>query len=124
MLARNALKAMGLLAQFGLKGDILPMDTDLPVADLLVNSSPLGMVGKDALNIDLSPLPDHAIIYDIVYTPLNTELLKQARQRNLTAIDGLDMFIGQAAIAFELLFDVAPPADCEDELRKLLTDIL
>lgn len=124
ILARNSLKAMGLLAQFGLKGDILPMDSALPSADLLVNSSPLGMVGKDALEIDLSPLPDHAIVYDIVYTPLKTELLKQAKQRNLAAIDGLDMFIGQAAIAFELFFETPPPADCEDELRNMLIDVL
>lgn len=120
MLARNSLKAMGLLASFGLKGDILPMDSVLPSADLLVNCSPLGMVGQDPLVVDLTPLPDDAIIYDIVYSPLKTELLKQARARKLLAIDGLDMLIGQAAIAFELFFGSPPPADCEDELRKLL----
>lgn len=124
LLARNALKAMGLLAQFGLKGEILPMDCVLPSADLLVNSSPLGMVGQEALTIDLSPLPDHSIVYDIVYTPLKTELLKQARARQLLAIDGLDMLIGQAAIAFELFFGAPPPADCEDELRALLLESL
>lgn len=124
ILARSSLKAMGLLASYGLKGDILPMDSALPPADLLVNTSPLGMIGKDPLLIDLSPLPENAIIYDIVYTPLKTELLKQARARQLLAIDGLDMFIGQAALAFELFFGSPPPADCEDELRKLLiTDL-
>lgn len=120
ILARNSLKAMGLLANFGLKGDILPMDNALPPADLLVNSSPLGMVGQAPLIIDLTPLPDQAVIYDIVYSPLKTELLKQARARQLLAIDGLDMLIGQAAIAFELFFNSPPPADCEDELRKIL----
>lgn len=122
ILARNSLKAMGLLAHFGLKGDILPMDSALPSADLLINSSPLGMVGKDPLVVDLTPLPDHAIVYDIVYIPLKTDLLKQAKKRHLIAIDGLDMLIGQAAIAFELFFGSPPPADCEDELRKLLID--
>jgi len=120
ILARNSFKAMGLLSQFGIKGEILPIDADLPTADLLINASPLGMVGKEALQINLNPLPDHAIIYDIVYTPLKTELLKQARTRKLLAIDGLDMLIGQAAIAFELFFESPPPADCEEELRNLL----
>ncbi len=124
ILARNALKAMGLLAQFGLKGDVLPMDHALPKADLLVNSTPLGMTGKEPLAIDLSPLPQDAIVYDIVYTPLKTDLLKQAQRLNLHAIDGLDMLIGQAAIAFELLFGTSPPSDCEDELRSLLVAAL
>jgi shikimate dehydrogenase len=47
-------------------------------------------------------------------------LLAAARARSLETVDGLDMLIGQAAIAFELFFGEAPPADCEDELRALL----
>lgn len=121
MLARSQLKAMGLLARFGLKGDVLAMDAELPNADLLVNSSPLGMVGKEPLEISLDGLADDATIYDIVYTPLDTELLKSARARGMAAIGGLDMFIGQAALAFELFFNSPPPDDCEDELRELLT---
>ena len=49
VLARNALKAAGLLAQFGLKGQVLPMDARLPNATLLVNASPLGMKGQEPL---------------------------------------------------------------------------
>jgi len=120
ILARSQLKAMGLLSRFGLKGDVLAMDTELPKADLLVNTSPLGMVGKEPLEISLDGLPDDATVYDIVYNPLDTELLKSARMRGMEAIDGLDMFIGQAALAFELFFKSPPPDDCEDELRKLL----
>jgi shikimate dehydrogenase len=59
-------------------------------------------------------------VYDLVYAPLETGLLKAARARNLDTVDGLDMLIGQAALAFELFFGVAPPADCEDELRARL----
>jgi shikimate dehydrogenase len=47
-------------------------------------------------------------------------LLAAARQRGLATIDGLDMLIGQAAVAFGLFFGQAPPDDCEDELRDLL----
>jgi shikimate dehydrogenase len=120
ILARSGLKAAGLLAQFGLKGKVLPLDTRLPSASLLVNTSPLGMTGQPPLIIDLSPLPDDALVYDIVYTPLETELLKSARARDLDTVDGLDMLIGQAALAFQLFFGVAPPADVEDELRARL----
>jgi shikimate dehydrogenase len=120
LLARSGLKAAGLLAQFGLKGKVLPLDTRLPSAQLLVNTSPLGMTGQPPLEIDLSPLPGDALVYDIVYAPLETALLKQARARDLDTVDGLDMLIGQAALGFELFFGRAPPADCEDELRDRL----
>ena len=121
ILARNGLKASGVLMQSGLKGDVLSLDASLPDADLLVNTSPLGMVGQPELEIDLSPLPEHALVYDIVYTPLETGLLKKAKSRELETIDGLDMFIGQAALAFELFFGQAPPMEHDEELRKLLT---
>jgi len=120
LLARNALKAAGLLAHFGLKGSILPMDARLPPTQLLVNASPLGMTGQEALEIDLEPLPDDALVYDLVYAPLETPLLAAAKARGLDHIDGLDMLIGQAALAFELFFGQPPPADCEDELRERL----
>jgi shikimate dehydrogenase len=120
ILARSPLKAAALLSHFGLKGKVLPMDAALPSVALLVNTSPLGMVGQLPLMVDLSPLPGDATVYDIVYTPLETGLLKAARQRDLETVDGLDMLIGQAALAFELLFGQAPPEDCEDELRELL----
>jgi shikimate dehydrogenase len=120
ILARSPLKAAALLSHFGLKGQVLKMDALLPPAELLVNSSPLGMTGQPPLEIDLSVLPENAVVYDIVYSPLETQLLAQARNLGLDTVDGLDMLIGQAAFAFELFFGKAPPADCEDELRALL----
>ena len=120
LLARNGLKAAGILAQLGIKGEILPMDCKLPPAALLVNTSPLGMTGQLPLEIDLTPLPEDAVVYDIVYTPIETQLLKAARGRRLETVDGLGMFIGQAALAFELFFGAAPPEDHDDELRQRL----
>jgi hypothetical protein len=120
LVARNGLKAAGLLAHFGLKGKVIGFDAHLPEAALLVNASPLGMVGQEKLEIDLSPLPEHAIVYDLVYAPIETPLLKAARKRDLETVDGLEMLVGQAAIAFELFFGVAPPEDNEDALRALL----
>lgn len=120
LLARSPLKAAALLSHFGLKGQVLPMHAVMPGAELLVNCSPLGMSGQPPLELDLSPLPASAVVYDLVYVPLETPLLNAARERGLETVDGLDMLIGQAALAFELFFGQAPPADCEDELRALL----
>jgi shikimate dehydrogenase len=120
ILARSPLKAAALLSHFGLKGKVLAMNASLPRADLLVNASILGMTGQDPLEINIDPLPDDAIVYDIVYSPLETPLLRSARMNGLETCDGLDMLIGQAAIAFELFFGQSPPDDSEDELRELL----
>jgi len=90
--------------------------------DLIVNASPLGMSGQPALEFDFSHVPPGSIVYDIVTHPLETPLLREARERGFRTIDGLAMLIGQAAVAFEKFFGVAPPRDDGDaELRKLLT---
>ncbi|TGX53310.1 shikimate dehydrogenase [Sphingomonas gei] len=118
---RNVLKAAALLSSFGIKGDAVPLGSPLPPADLLVNASALGMNGQPPLDLDLAPLPEHALVYDIVYAPLETRLLAQARDRELDTVDGLDMLIGQAALAFELFFGAEPPRDRDEALRELLT---
>jgi shikimate dehydrogenase len=120
ILNRNVLKGAALLSSFGLKGKALPLGAPIPPAALLVNTSALGMAGQPSLDIDLSPLPEDAVVYDIVYAPLETPLLKAARDRDLDTVDGLDMLIGQGALAFELLFGAEPPRDRDDELRDLL----
>lgn len=121
LMARSPLKAMALLAALGVKGEVIGFDAPLPPADLLINASPLGMAGFDDLpTFDLGRLPDHAIVYDLVYAPLETGLLASAKARGLETIDGLSMLIGQAALAFELFFGVAVPADSEAELRNRL----
>jgi shikimate dehydrogenase len=119
---RSPLKAAGLLSRFGLMGDVVPLDTPLaPTTALLVNASALGMTGQPKLHVDLSPLPEDALVYDLVYSPLETGLLGQARARDLETVDGLEMLIAQAALAFELFFGVAPPRDRDADLRNLLT---
>jgi shikimate dehydrogenase len=121
MLARNPLKAAALLARFGLKGNVQAINKPLPPVQLLVNSTQLGMVGQLPLDLDLSPLPENAVVYDIVYTPLCTGLLEAAEARDLATVDGLEMLIGQAALAFELFFGPAPPRADDAELRAMLT---
>lgn len=122
LMNRTPLKAAGLLARFGLKGDVVPLGAPLsPTTALLVNTSSLGMTGHPPLDLDLAPLPEDAVVYDIVYSPLETPLLAAARARDLENVDGLDMLIGQASVAFELFFGAAPPRDRDEELRTLLT---
>ncbi|UYY76278.1 shikimate dehydrogenase [Sphingomonas sp. R1] len=121
ILNRNVLKGAALLSSFGVKGDALPIGAPLPAADLLVNASPLGMDGQPPLDLNLDPLPEHAVVYDIVYAPLETPLLAQARDRELDTVDGLEMLVGQAALAFELFFGAEPPRDRDEDLRALLT---
>lgn len=90
--------------------------------DLIVNASPLGMAGQPPLRFDFSHAPPGSVVYDIVTHPLDTDFLKSARAAGFRTIDGLAMLIGQAAVAFEKFFRVAPPREDGDaELRRLLT---
>jgi len=120
LIARNPLKAAALLAHFGLKGQTAGLAQPSPPAALLVNASSLGMAGQDPLDLDLSALPDDALVYDIVTAPVETPLLVGAQGRGLDTVDGLEMLVGQAAVAFELFFGQSPPRDGDEELRALL----
>lgn len=75
----------------------------------VVNATSLGMTGQPELDIDLDPLPETAVVMDMVYKPLETPLLAQARRRGLRTADGLAMLIGQARPSFEALFGHAVP---------------
>jgi len=93
-------------------------DTILKDADLLVNTTSLGMTGQPPLNIDLSLLPTSAVVTDIVYKPLITPLLEAAQARGNTIIDGLGMLLHQAVPAFEAWFGVRPQVT--PELRQMI----
>lgn len=79
-------------------------------AHLIVNASAAGMTGKPALNISLASAPSDALVYDLIYTPLMTPLMKTARARGLEIIGGLDMLIAQARPSFRLFFGQEPPS--------------
>lgn len=90
----------------------------LPRAGLLVNTTSLGMHGQPRLEIDSARLPDHAVIADLVYVPLQTELLAAAQARGLRTADGLGMLLHQAVRGFELWFGRRPQVTAE--LRALV----
>lgn len=78
-------------------------------AGLVINASAAGMKGNPPLDLDLSNMSPDGWVYDLVYTPLETPLLKQARKHGLKTIGGLDMLIAQARPSFKLFFGEHPP---------------
>lgn len=81
--------------------------------DLIVNTTPLGMtpnIGSSPLPENLS-LPANAFVYDLVYNPRETKLVRDARAQGLNASTGLGMLIEQAALAFEKWTGHNPPRD-------------
>lgn len=71
-------------------------------ADLLINTTSVGLMSAGSLNLPLERLPATAIVSDIVYRPLETELLRKAKGHGLRAHSGLGMLVHQGAVAFEL----------------------
>jgi shikimate dehydrogenase len=87
-------------------------------AGLLVNTTALGMHGNEGLSADPIGLPDHAVVTDIVYVPLETPLLAAARARGLKTVDGLGMLLHQAVPGFERWFGKRP--EVTPELRRMI----
>ena len=87
----------------------------IPAADLLVNSTPIGMSPK----IDASPIPadlmqklkQNAIAYDLIYTPNPTQFLKLAQEQGATTLDGLEMLVQQGVKALEIWLQPPVPVD-------------
>ena len=90
----------------------------LPQAGLLVNTTSLGMHGQPALELDIARLPQHAVVADLVYVPLQTPLLMAAKAHGLKTADGLGMLLHQAVRGFELWFGQRPQVT--SELRALV----
>ncbi len=77
-------------------------------ASLLVNATNQGMIGQPALDLRLDDLPRTAMVNDLVYVPLETPLLANARLRGNPTVNGLEMLLNQAIPAFEAWFGVRP----------------
>ena len=118
---RSIERAQALADQFGSRVHPVAWDAIgdlLPGAGVLVNTTSLGMHGQPALGVDIGRLPPHAVVADLVYVPLQTELLAAARQRGLKTADGLGMLLHQAVRGFELWFGHRPQVT--SELRDLV----
>ncbi|UBH12343.1 shikimate dehydrogenase [Macrococcus armenti] len=79
------------------------MSDAIKQADIVINTTPVGMDGfmTDDL-IDISQLKPSAVVCDIIYTPDRTPILQSAAQRGLSIINGLDMFVNQGALSYEI----------------------
>jgi len=118
---RTAEKAEALAKEFGAAiRTVAWADRSAGVADkaLVVNCTDRGMVGKDPLGIDLARLSSKTIAADLIYTPLETPFLADARARGCLTVNGLGLLLNQGRIAFKAWFGVMP--DVTPELVKAI----
>ena len=120
---RSPERAAALAAAAGDTVRALPWDeraAALEGCGLLVNTTQLGQLGKPPLDLDLERLPADAVVYDLVYAPLETGLLKTARARGHTTVDGLGMLLHQARPGFAAWFGAE--AEVTAALRTFAAD--
>jgi shikimate dehydrogenase len=121
LINRTLSRAQALAEKYGASvqpGTWDSVDALLPRAKLLVNTTSLGMHGQGPLGVDVGLLPGDAVVADLVYVPLETELLKRARARELRTAEGLGMLLHQAVRGFELWFGQRPQVT--PELRTIV----
>ena len=115
---RTVERATALQSEFGARVVVSAWDDvgdAIKGANLLVNTTSLGMDGQPALPVSLDHLGPETLVTDIVYAPLKTQLLIDAAARGCAVVDGLGMLLHQAAPGFETWFGQKPIVD--DELR-------
>lgn len=112
LINRTLDRAEKLAEDLGLAAVTPAVWSDLPKwigeAELLANATSLGMTGKPPLEVDLSDLPEACVVTDMVYAPLETDLLARARARDNPVVDGLGMLLHQAVPGFEIWFGRRP----------------
>ncbi len=130
LLNRTLGKAKNLRSEFSslqitskLQADILENFAKYaPGADILVNTTSIGMNNTHFDNLPLNKLPSKCLVTDIVYTPLITPLLRDAEELGLNVVGGLGMLLHQAVPGFEKWFGVRPQVD--DSLTNLIVSSL
>ena len=117
--SRDRLKVIGR----DFNGVLNPVDWDqkskeISNADIIINCTSLGMLGNDSLDIDVSSFNENAIVIDLVYNPIETELIKSAKKRGHRVLNGLPMLLHQAALSWKIWFDILP--DIDNELLSII----
>ncbi|WP_420548460.1 shikimate dehydrogenase [Curvivirga sp.] len=105
-------------------GPLSDLSKYMTECQILVNSTSLGMKGQNPLDIDLSDLPKDAVVTDIVYNPLITGVLAQAKSRGNPIVDGIGMLLFQAIPGFESWFDPSEKPVVTEELRQHMLEVL
>jgi shikimate dehydrogenase len=85
-------------------------------ANMIVNTLPLGMYNEKSI-IDVQYIPSDSIVYDVVYRPVLTDLLKNAKQAGATLVYGYEMLLGQGAESFQIWTGIPAPLEV---MRKSL----
>jgi len=128
ILNRTREKALRLASEFGVRfgkikiepirhGDVKAIEAGLGKADILVNSTSSGMDGREVLDLPLDKMKKTSVVYDLVYKPRDTRLVKEARGLGLKASGGLGMLLYQGALSFEIWTGRQAPVDV---MRKAL----
>ncbi len=95
---------------------------DAARCEVLINTTPVGMAPRGGETpVDIEGLPASAVVMDIVYNPLETELLRRARRRGCTVISGVSMFVFQGALQFERWTGRRAPVGV---MRQAVMDVL
>lgn len=89
-------------------GDWARREQDIAECGVLINTTSLGMTGKPVLDIQLDGLAEESTVIDIVYVPLETELLTQAKAKGHRVVNGLGMLLHQAVPGFKAWFGIEP----------------
>ena len=88
--------------------------------DIIINATSMGMVGQPDFSQPISRAKKTALVVDIVYNPLITELIKEAKKLKLKTVGGIGMLINQAVPGFEHWFQKKPQID--DEIRRFIVE--
>lgn len=122
-LAKAELLAQRLGSLFGVKSRSASVDGLREAApDVLVNATPLGMKPwVERSPVDADVMHTGMIVFDLVYNPAETRLLREAKAKGCIAIGGLDMLVGQAAAAFEIWTGEKAPLE---EMKRAAEDAL
>lgn len=114
ILNRTLARAEALAAELGVQAyEMQDIEAALSDAKAVVNATSAGIANGEALNIPLAATPDSCVVMDMVYKPLITPFLAQARALGRPIVDGLAMLIGQARPSFEAFYGQPPPADLD-----------
>ncbi|MCX7918569.1 MAG: shikimate dehydrogenase [bacterium] len=91
--------------------EFVDLQSVLSKADILVNATPIGMQPEDPLLIQPEWLNKELKVFDLIYNPLETKLVRTAKERGCSATNGLRMLIEQGAAAFEIWTGIQPPVE-------------
>ncbi|MEO8042643.1 MAG: shikimate dehydrogenase, partial [Acidobacteriota bacterium] len=119
ILARDAAKGAAMAAEFDVRFEKPTTDSQPLTTDILVNATPLGTKGEleeDSIAV-ASELVGVQLVYDLVYNPAETKLIKEARTAGVKTLGGLDMLIAQGARQFEIWTGSDAPID---EMRSAI----